>query len=229
MIRDTTVMLSRPLSATSLLRPSSARRQAPVGARRTVTVAKNAGPLGVALREDTFRNVSTVSLLSVKTSSPLYGLAWPGEILREIDADGEMHKSFDSESVVHIFNAASNLTMTIETPPEMEGAQSVRFFRQDVVTPIGISYAQEKGCSYPRLIEHLEAKDRSFRSIASQLSGSDRMFVGDLVVGVTHSGNARHVTSVKDLNTELAGASGEIEIRLVRSTGQENAGANSGP
>lgn len=167
-----------------------------------------------------------MSLLTVNATSPLYGLAWPGEILRGCSADGgSMQTSLDSDGYAAKFIAASSLTLLIETPTVMEGAETISFFRRDTATPIGISYEQPKTSAYPRLIEHLEMSSR-FHSIASQLSGSDRMNVGDVIVGLSYGGVAHHVTGIKDLNAQLAGASGDIALRLVRAQEQENASAN---
>ena len=123
------------------------------------------------------------------------------------------------------FSTASSLTLILETPAAMESAQTISFHRQDLNTPIGISYAKDTHSIYPRLIDDPKASGL-FRSIASQLSGSDRLVEGDLIVGLCYDGEAHHVTGVKELNAQFAAASGDIAIRLVRAPAQENAVSN---
>jgi len=152
------------------------------GEMRTVTVEKAVGLLNVELREED----KVVFFSKVQKSSPLYGRVWPGEVLHGCSADeAQASNKLGLEDYVSLFSSLTKFTLTIETPAEMEGAESIRFFRRDLTTPIGISYGKDDRSTYPRLQDHIQVADK-FRSIASQLSGSDRMNVGDLVVGVCY-------------------------------------------
>ena len=188
---------------------------------RTLEVSKPLGPLGVGLRYlGTSGNI--VQIVTVLQSSPLFGRAWPGEILRGCSTGeaGPNPNPMSPDGYSAAFNGAAHLSLTIETPVAMLGATSIRFFRPDTTTRIGFQFVKDEKSGLPRLKAEAAA---SFRSIASQLSGADRLAAGDLIVGITYAGKAYATDSCKAFTEHLQVAQGDMELRIVRDTGQENA------
>ena len=178
---------------------------------RWIEVSKEVGRgLGIDMME---RGPHTV-ITKVQASSPLLGSAWPGDIIESCSAPGSAQptRQLRGPDYVEIFRDASSLSICVSTPEPLQHAVNVALYRPDRDTRIGITYCKDAKSGLVRL-------EDVGKSLASQLTGSDRMYLGDFILAVTLNGTVHEVTNMEGLQAMLksAEAVGDIGFRLGRS------------
>ena len=176
---------------------------------REVDVFKEAGvPLGLQLDD----RRSRIRIKKVVHSCPLAGVVWPGEVIVGCSVPGvpAPKRTLTTKDVVEMLSQATSAVLTVETPAILTQAVSIPMIRPDVSTKIGITYEKDATTGMVCL------SDVGLRSLASQLTGSDRMSTGDLIVGLMIDNEAHEVTDRAELQKLLSTATGRLVFRLVR-------------
>jgi len=190
------------------------------GQRRVVSVSKLAeSRVGIGL---VHKGRGVVAVAEVASTSPFEGLIFPGEIISLTPvANGGLSSTrsptpivtADAVALSAAFFAASQLSLNVETPPLLVGAESVFLHSSELDSSLqlGIEVGKDRPSGFARIVRLTPG------SIAATAAGPDALMPGDLIVAVSAGGTLYETSTVNDCYRVLKlYEAGPIELRIVR-------------
>lgn len=171
-----------------------------------------------------------VGVAEVAATSPLEGLIFPGDIIQLGATSASAGVSStrcptpaggtpDANALSAAFFAASDLCLTVETPPLLAEAQSIFLHSSELGDTLELGIQVEKDTATGRARVARLKPD----SIAASAVGCDALAPGDLIVAVSEGGTLHETDNASQVAARLkAYQGGAVELRVVRSPGSQS-------